>query len=68
MKNQRGFTLLELIIVLFFTIGPICWIWNAVKLASCDFNADYRCEVIHGVGLILPPTSVITVWFSDDGA
>ena len=67
MKNQRGFTLIELVLVLFFVLGPSLWVWNAVKLASCDFNADYRCEVIHGVGLVLPPTSVVTVWFSDDG-
>ena len=46
--------------------GVGLWAWNGVKLASCDFESDYKCEAIHGVGLVIPPTSVITVWFGDD--
>ena len=42
------------------------WVYNGYKLTNCDFEADYKCEVIHGVGVVLPPTSWITVWFGDD--
>ena len=42
------------------------WIWNAVKLLDCDFEADYKCEAIHGIGVVMPPASWITVWFKDD--
>lgn len=42
-------------------------VWNAVKLASCDFESNYKCEVIHGAGLVVPPLSLVTVWFADDG-
>lgn len=42
------------------------WIVNAVRLADCDFVANYRCEVVHGVGVVIPPLSYVTVWFDDD--
>lgn len=46
----------------------ISWLWNATKLASCDFKSPYKCEFIHGVGFIVMPLSFVTVWFGDDGA
>ena len=66
MKYQKGFTLIEIIFVV--VVVPIIglWIWNAAKLASCDFEPNYKCEVIHGIGLIIPPSSVVTAWFADD--
>jgi len=66
MKKQNGFTLIELIIVLVIVTGFGSWIWNAVQLASCDFESNYKCEAIHGIGLVVPPTSIITIWFGDD--
>ena len=42
------------------------WVWNFSKLMSCDFEPNYRCEVIHVVGFVFPPLSIITVWFADD--
>ncbi len=68
MKKQRGFTLVELLFVLVVVVGGGSWIWNAVKLTSCDFESNYRCELIHGAGLVVPPMSIATVWFGDDGA
>ena len=44
------------------------WFWNIARFVSCDFRSDYRCEVIHGIGVFVPPASFITVWFDDDGA
>ena len=41
------------------------YVWNFVKLTSCDFNVPLKCEVIHAVGLV-PPLQVITVWFDTD--
>ena len=66
MKYQKGFTLIELIIVFVIVIGGGSWVWNAVKLASCDFESNYKCEVIHGAGLVVPPLAIGTVWFADD--
>lgn len=42
------------------------WVWNAIKFTSCDFESDFRCEVIHGAGLFVPGLSIITVWFDTD--
>jgi hypothetical protein len=42
------------------------WVWNLVKLTNCDFESSYKCEVIHGLGVVVPPASYITVWFADD--
>jgi hypothetical protein len=44
----------------------VAWGVNAYKLSQCDFAADYKCEALHGVGLVVPPLSWITVWFGHD--
>ena len=52
------------ILILFVLALP--WIVNAYKFAGCDFESSYRCEAIHGIGIIMPPASWVTVWFDDD--
>lgn len=39
---------------------------NGYKLAGCDFEAPFKCEVSHAIGVFMPPASIITVWFDDD--
>lgn len=46
----------------------IPWVWNAFKFAGCDFESNYKCEVIHGAGVFVPPAAFITVWFDGDGS
>lgn len=41
------------------------WVVNLVKLTSCDFQSPYKCEVLHGAGLI-PIIGVFTAWFDSD--
>lgn len=43
----------------------ISWPVNLYKLTRCDFEPDYKCEVMHGAGLI-PAVSFVTVWFGTD--
>lgn len=45
-----------------FLICAVSWVVNLVKLTDCDFAAPYRCEAIHGIGLI-PVAAPFTVWF-----
>ena len=65
MKNQKGFTSVELIMVLIFVFLAVSYIVNAYKLSGCDFEPNYKCEFIHGVGLI-PTLQIVTVWFDTD--
>ena len=37
------------------------YIKNVIKLSECDFQAPYKCEVIHGVGLV-PFVGPIVGW------
>jgi len=55
-------TTLTLLIV--FLMTP--WVWNVEKLTECDFKSDFKCELIHGIGFAVPPTSWVTVWFDTD--
>lgn len=66
MKNERGFTIYYMVIVMVLLVAIVPFGWNAVKFASCDFRSDYKCEVIHGIGVIMPPASIVTVWFASD--
>jgi len=38
------------------------WMVNAYKLFNCDFRPDYKCEVIHTLGFVIPPASYITMF------
>lgn len=50
------------IAVLWILIVFGSWAGNIYKLASCDFEAPYKSEIIHTIGL-LPGVSLVTVWF-----
>ena len=64
MKNNAGYSLLALLVVFLVSASP--YIYNGYKLSNCDFQSDYKCEAIHGIGVIIPPASLITLWFDDD--
>jgi hypothetical protein len=53
-----------LIIIAVFAFTP--YVWNGYKLAGCDFESNYKCEVIHGIGVVIPPAAFVTAWFDDD--
>jgi len=44
------------------------WIYNLNQLLDCDFESDYKCEVVHIAGVLIPPVSLVTVWFAVDPA
>lgn len=45
----------------------VCWIGNIYRLSQCDFDpkGSWRGEAFHVLGVVIPPVSVITVWFND---
>lgn len=56
--------LIALIIVTAVLALP--WCINLYKGINCDFEAPYRCEIIHGTGVFIPPAAYVTVWFDSD--
>ena len=50
---------LFIIVVACVVVGS--WLVNMSKLTDCDFEAPYKCEVIHGIGVI-PVISIATAW------
>ena len=60
---MNKYTLIYSVLVLL--IFGLPYILNLNKLSNCDFESPYRCEVIHGIGII-PLVSMITVWFGTD--
>ena len=55
---MKGLIIIPVVIV--FVVG-VGWVKNIIKLADCDFEAPYKAEVIHAIG-IFPPVGAITGW------
>lgn len=49
-------------VFIFYVYMGVAWIVNFVKLLSCDFDAPYKEEFIHAIGMI-PGVSMVTCWF-----
>ena len=47
----------------FLLMFVAAWFINLFTLFACDFDAPYKEEVIHFIGLFVPPASIITAWF-----
>lgn len=47
-------------VVILLVVGT-GWVKNLIKLSDCDFEAPYKAEIIHAVGII-PPVGMITGW------
>lgn len=52
------------IIMILAIICLIGWVKNTVKFTHCDFQPPYKCEIVHGIGL-LPPIGAITGWLDE---
>ena len=48
------------VIIILFCL--FAWPVNLYRLTQCDFESPYRCEVLHGVGLVpfIAPFVVLT--------
>jgi len=56
---MKAIAIIYVVILLLCGIG---WVKNIIKLTQCDFEAPYKCEIIHGVGLT--PVGAITGWIN----
>lgn len=55
---MKGMIIFVVVVISVVSVG---WVKNVIKLANCDFEAPYKAEVVHLVGLI-PPVGMITGW------
>lgn len=65
MKDSKRFTAVELVICVFVLVVGLGigtgWVKNLVKLTNCDFEAPYKAEIIHTVGIV-PVVGAVTGW------
>jgi hypothetical protein len=66
MKKKQGFTIIEMIITVFFFFFFVTWPINFYKFTKCDFKGDYKCEITHGIGVVVFIASPITLWTGTD--
>jgi hypothetical protein len=59
MKHQKGFTSVELFIVLLVALGGIGWIWNIVKIVGSDFANITGMLVMRCVGVFIAPLGAV---------
>lgn len=62
MKNQRGFTLYELIVIVVLVGGLIGWIWNIVKFVDLCCSTITPWFVMRLVGIFAVPFGAIIGW------
>jgi len=59
--------LIKTIVWLLIALAVIGWLKNIVKFSDCDFVAPYKCEVVHGIGIV-PVVGAFTGWMDiEDG-
>ncbi len=66
MRTIVGLTKEDWWMVFVLTLCTFSWLVNIGKLAECDFKADFKCELVHGLGVVGPPLAVATVWVGVD--
>ena len=48
--------------LLFVTFILVSWVVNITKFASCDFDPIGKAEILHAVGVFVPPVALVTAW------
>ena len=51
------------IAVILWLIVLVAYINNLIDLFSCDFETPFKEEIIHLIGVFIPPASLITCWY-----
>ena len=59
MKRERGFTSVDLFVVLVVLLGSVGWVWNIVKIAGSDFAQITGMLILRVVGVFLAPLGAV---------
>lgn len=52
----------NIFLIIFYIFGLVTWVINLFQFLGCDFNAPYRDEAIHLIGVCVPFSSIVTIW------
>ena len=63
MNSQRGFTIIEISIVLFVLIGGAGWIWNIAKIVHSSFDVITGMFVARCIGVFVAPLGAVLGYF-----
>ena len=66
MRTQKGNTYVGFAAIIVIVLAVSGWVMNLVGFIRCDFEAPYRCEVVRGVGIFIPPVGAVAGWVSID--
>lgn len=58
--KQKGNAALGLFFAALIVLSVCGWVSNLIKLTDCDFEAPYKCEVVHTIGVFIVPIGVFT--------
>lgn len=56
-------TIIPLVIIL---IGGAGWLFNVYKLATSNFEAPYKNEIIRGIGVVVAPLGAVVGYINMD--
>lgn len=63
MKLNTKLNLYSFFIIGLYLYGLGAWIVNLIAAFNCDYESPYREEIIHLIGVFVPPTAMLTVWY-----
>jgi len=63
MKNQKGFTIIELLVFLIIPFLAFGWGWNIVKIAGSSFNDVTGMLVLRIIGVFMAPLGAVLGYF-----
>lgn len=59
MNNQKGFTLINILIVIAYILMLVGWVANIVKLAGSTFDVITGMIVLRVIGVVVPPVGAV---------
>lgn len=59
MKFQRGFTIIELLVVLLILVVGTGWIWNIVKIVQSGFDVITGMLIARCIGVFVVPLGAV---------
>lgn len=63
MKTQRGFTAVELVVLVFSLLCLFGWVWNIVKIVQTGFEVITGMFIARCIGVFVAPLGAVLGYF-----